>query len=104
MIRRPPRSTLFPYTTLFRSLRSLRLVGEAQRGVHMPGDRLRIAGLSYRDAHRLEHARGVLPHRHLPGIELALLAAHGDEHDEREAADLDHAEHVHEIADAARLH
>src|SRR5690349_22585109 len=25
MIRRPPRSTLFPYTTLFRSLRTLRL-------------------------------------------------------------------------------
>src|SRR4051812_49980299 len=32
MIRRPPRSTLFPYTTLFRSLRErLRLVG-ADRG------------------------------------------------------------------------
>src|SRR3712207_8723416 len=28
MIRRPPRSTLFPYTTLFRSLRLLRLDGE----------------------------------------------------------------------------
>src|SRR5258708_26454868 len=27
MIRRPPRSTLFPYTTLFRSLRAVRLVG-----------------------------------------------------------------------------
>src|SRR2546430_9208927 len=27
MIRRPPRSTLFPYTTLFRSLRSTFLVG-----------------------------------------------------------------------------
>src|SRR2546430_12559876 len=27
MIRRPPRSTLFPYTTLFRSLRLLRLLG-----------------------------------------------------------------------------
>src|SRR2546427_1273513 len=27
MIRRPPRSTLFPYTTLFRSLTVLRLVG-----------------------------------------------------------------------------
>src|SRR3712207_6977301 len=27
MIRRPPRSTLFPYTTLFRSKGSLRLVG-----------------------------------------------------------------------------
>src|SRR3712207_8622748 len=26
MIRRPPRSTLFPYTTLFRSLRALSLV------------------------------------------------------------------------------
>src|SRR5437899_5822204 len=28
MIRRPPRSTLFPYTTLFRSLRALPLVRE----------------------------------------------------------------------------
>src|SRR3712207_7930493 len=27
MIRRPPRSTLFPYTTLFRSLRTRRLCG-----------------------------------------------------------------------------
>src|SRR5437764_6378927 len=32
MIRRPPRSTLFPYTTLFRSLRAL---GRA-RGQHLP--------------------------------------------------------------------
>src|SRR2546430_12999917 len=30
MIRRPPRSTLFPYTTLFRSL-------DADRGRHRPG-------------------------------------------------------------------
>src|SRR3712207_7786836 len=29
MIRRPPRSTLFPYTTLFRSLVAERVVGEA---------------------------------------------------------------------------
>src|SRR3712207_8372632 len=29
MIRRPPRSTLFPYTTLFRSSRSLSLIGPA---------------------------------------------------------------------------
>src|SRR2546423_2395910 len=28
MIRRPPRSTLFPYTTLFRSLETTRLTGE----------------------------------------------------------------------------
>src|SRR5256885_11491413 len=29
MIRRPPRSTLFPYTTLFRSSQNLRPIGEA---------------------------------------------------------------------------
>src|SRR5690349_23157099 len=28
MLRRPPRSTLFPYTTLFRSLRALAIAGE----------------------------------------------------------------------------
>src|SRR3712207_8148263 len=32
MIRRPPRSTLFPYTTLFRSVRHLAVVGD--RGGH----------------------------------------------------------------------
>src|SRR5256885_13183841 len=40
MIRRPPRSTLFPYTTLFRSSRG-------------DGDRRETQGL---DAHRLLHA------------------------------------------------
>src|SRR5687767_15391490 len=39
MIRRPPRSTLFPYTTLFRSQRTSplprpRIRGERVRGVH----------------------------------------------------------------------
>src|SRR3712207_7529350 len=37
MIRRPPRSTLFPYTTLFRSPRPLRTRG-AQRGRAAAGD------------------------------------------------------------------
>src|SRR5256885_13104687 len=41
MIRRPPRSTLFPYTTLFRSLEAQRLHGAAQahggRAVVLPG-------------------------------------------------------------------
>src|SRR3712207_7945805 len=38
MIRRPPRSTLFPYTTLFRSLQSPLqvLVQEVQTSVHEP--------------------------------------------------------------------
>src|SRR3712207_8364227 len=32
MIRRPPRSTLFPYTTLFRSRAELEIVAERRRG------------------------------------------------------------------------
>src|SRR6267143_6276652 len=39
MIRRPPRSTLFPYTTLFRSLRA------AERAVGVPADPDRDAAL-----------------------------------------------------------
>src|SRR5947208_9338786 len=35
MLRRPPRSTLFPYTTLFRSL----------EGIHRPGAAFLLAGL-----------------------------------------------------------
>src|SRR5262245_66616311 len=37
MIRRPPRSTLFPYTTLFRSLTFARR-SEPQRGLHQITD------------------------------------------------------------------
>src|SRR2546430_11403827 len=37
MIRRPPRSTLFPYTTLFRSVYSDR-IGRVVRSVMPPGD------------------------------------------------------------------
>src|SRR5258707_1879671 len=37
MIRRPPRSTLFPYTTLFRSRRYLGLMAEQkERGIDRP--------------------------------------------------------------------
>src|SRR5690349_23151146 len=38
MIRRPPRSTLFPYTTLFRS------PGEGEAGLLLVGADLRVAG------------------------------------------------------------
>src|SRR5256885_7263460 len=34
MIRRPPRSTLFPYTTLFRSARVLEQPGRRSHGAH----------------------------------------------------------------------
>src|SRR2546422_6849404 len=36
MIRRPPRSTLFPYTTLFRSLPSVFVVGAVQDASRIP--------------------------------------------------------------------
>src|SRR5574344_508563 len=43
MIRRPPRSTLFPYTTLFRSYLHIRHVAEAHRDAafRLEGSRLR---------------------------------------------------------------
>src|SRR3989449_9365303 len=49
MIRRPPRSTLFPYTTLFRSMlvtgATVRIVSEAYLGrTPRLGDALRFAG------------------------------------------------------------
>src|SRR5690242_21091508 len=50
MIRRPPRSTLFPYTTLFRSVELALVAAELQ--VHRPG---RARG---RDAERLAHHVG----------------------------------------------
>src|SRR3712207_7508339 len=39
MIRRPPRSTLFPYTTLFRSPRRRRVAGAAALAGRRPADR-----------------------------------------------------------------
>src|SRR3712207_7344037 len=49
MIRRPPRSTLFPYTTLFRSLD-----GGRQEGLRpgIPGAVLDVGGVLDSDAHR----------------------------------------------------
>src|SRR2546422_2512588 len=38
MIRRPPRSTLFPYTTLFRSLSVKKAVEEAEAAAGVPVD------------------------------------------------------------------
>src|SRR2546428_2045847 len=42
MIRRPPRSTLFPYTTLFRSV-------EVQRRRHLRGSQVRVHGVALHD-------------------------------------------------------
>src|SRR5258708_18378992 len=41
MIRRPPRSTLFPYTTLFRSRHQAGFLGAVAGAAQIPGDRPR---------------------------------------------------------------
>src|SRR5260370_28413564 len=46
MIRRPPRSTLFPYTTLFRSLRSARSLESISRNPTNPSVLSWLAGRS----------------------------------------------------------
>src|SRR2546422_2085991 len=50
MIRRPPRSTLFPYTTLFRSLGIL--FGQSVLGVGQDGNQLRFGQLGQHSDHR----------------------------------------------------
>src|SRR3712207_7402653 len=59
MIRRPPRSTLFPYTTLFRSLLGnvLEGIGENQRLVPRPEDAIAIHGHFDHIAGRLARER-----------------------------------------------
>src|SRR3712207_7123864 len=75
MIRRPPRSTLFPYTTLFRSsppvrraggaASGLRRGGRARRGAHRPLDgALRRGGRGV----RVPEARRGRQHREPPKI------------------------------------
>src|SRR2546429_9004082 len=62
MIRRPPRSTLFPYTTLFRSLVGWRLVRRV-----LGGDaRLEEAYAAEREPDRLHVMNRLLERRHHP--------------------------------------
>src|SRR3989442_10823596 len=68
MIRRPPRSTLFPYTTLFRSL---------LRGVKAGGDRQRLHEVIR--THSLAVAQAVAE-RGAPNDLLERLARRSEEH------------------------
>src|SRR2546430_9692471 len=46
MIRRPPRSTLFPYTTLFRSLQKVAaLISDSETDLLLAGEAQRLHGL-----------------------------------------------------------
>src|SRR3989449_11255915 len=77
MIRRPPRSTLFPYTTLFRSLQTLE-IGRRH---------LEDVAVLTRHVVALEHL-GVLLHRSHPRFLTQVIGvgvAHGDERRHGEA-------------------
>src|SRR2546426_9173317 len=59
MIRRPPRSTLFPYTTLFRSHRTGEAAGSSWRGGrstralnHLRGEGAMLGAADHRDVDR----------------------------------------------------
>src|SRR2546430_12626945 len=59
MIRRPPRSTLFPYTTLFRSQLLERVGGRLRRQLRRRGSgREKSARFCLRGKHRLGQLRG----------------------------------------------
>src|SRR5256885_4082159 len=84
MIRRPPRSTLFPYTTLFRSLQPNNLGRKSAQHAQTPIIRV----LSY---HYIVVLPGVLPH----GVVICLvqpdqpyLARAGEERSEEHTSEL----------------
>src|SRR3989441_10773647 len=59
MIRRPPRSTLFPYTTLFRSLRAGALGAVMREGRVARRFRIRLAAMGFALTEWLAARRGV---------------------------------------------
>src|SRR2546426_7357611 len=75
MIRRPPRSTLFPYTTLFRSLLQLRPRQLAHRGTELGDQRER--GL---DPRAVAPRRPRRPSRAVHSRLLARPAVRSEEH------------------------
>src|SRR2546430_9791848 len=82
MIRRPPRSTLFPYTTLFRSV----VVGvRLPATVDLVEARRGVLGVEVREAPHLPvHVAGVRVigelHRHRPVLVDAILDLRSEEH------------------------
>src|SRR3712207_7526765 len=85
MIRRPPRSTLFPYTTLFRSLEvSTADMRDADRATDGPEEavlqRLTNAQLMAGVAQLSDEQRECLALRFLQGLSVAETAARSEEH------------------------
>src|SRR2546422_8532661 len=77
MIRRPPRSTLFPYTTLFRSHQALvELVESTQRRWQLHGALVRL----WQEHHERVHRVATGPHQQLERVDrksTRLNSSHG---------------------------
>src|SRR5256885_9756024 len=109
MIRRPPRSTLFPYTTLFRSLAALLAFAGAQRGLlgaRKNGARVFQQGLaSRREPHAARQAcEQGCAHLFLQLLELGRQRRLGNEKLASGAADVALLGHGDEIAQMAQFH
>src|SRR5256885_11128228 len=81
MIRRPPRSTLFPYTTLFRSIRLDMNLAERPLLRH---ERRELDRISHSESIRLIAAA----HEHLQRIRGALIQERGPERSEEHTSEL----------------
>src|SRR3712207_7000164 len=77
MIRRPPRSTLFPYTTLFRS--ADRAVPVRVREDQVLAVRAVVAEFAQGGDAALERAERALGHLHLGDVHLAVRGRHRSE-------------------------
>src|SRR5438477_1639863 len=101
MLRQPPRSTLFPYTTLFRSISAKILKGKRATSVRAIKDDMENAGVTWEDRSE-EHTSELQSHVNLVCRLLLEKKNKQDEHprgDERER----HADHSHDD-DPADVH
>src|SRR3712207_7827168 len=73
MIRRPPRSTLFPYTTLFRSM----LWGTTLRSPH---PHARVWSIDTSEAEAMPGVHAVLTHEDVPGRKVYGMKIRSEEH------------------------
>src|SRR2546427_9967429 len=98
MIRRPPRSTLFPYTTLFRSL-------DAEGRGLLPGDtlRLRVEAWDNVPAPGTHMGRSAEIALRLPSLEELRAATRAAARDVAAAADSRSEEHTSELQSQSNL-
>src|SRR5258708_35382508 len=98
MIRRPPRSTLFPYTTLFRSLFLLVLSGfgtlASTGGLDLPAVLLVGLALALRGYQFLTGHEFVIPERRTTVLTLVYVAIYLADRSEEHTSELQSPDHL----------